>query len=398
MSSADLAVIVTTYHMPGHLRRSLESIARQQTGRRLEIVVADDGSRDETPQVVADFARAAPYPVRFVTHEHEGFQAARCRNAGVRASSARHLLFVDGDCVLPPSHVETHLSKHRAGLVTSGYCVRLSEKASRGVTLDSVARGDFVWLAAADELRKLARLHRKAWWYNLVGHPTKPALRSTDFSISRADFERVNGFDEAFRGWGCEDDDLGRRLKCAGIRPVSVLDRTRVYHLWHPPVPSKTGEWREGTNVEYLQRKLRLTRCAQGLVRRRARDLTVRLAGDAQDPAALSRLIRAHGWQVECDARQRADLELLVAPGRGAFRGLADCRVFAVLDDRAGTSWSCRRAEIMLSPRGDVGRHDQVRLRLDDSRSLWRALTAPTAQRHKLAAPLASPLAVAAGS
>jgi GT2 family glycosyltransferase len=398
MSSADLAVIVTTYQMPGHLQRSLESIARQQTLRRLEIVVADDGSRDATRQVVARFARTTSLPVHFVTHEHEGFQAARCRNAGVRASTADHLLFVDGDCVLPPGHIEAHLAAHRPGVVTSGYCVRLSEEASRAVTVETIARGDFLQLVPADELRKLAGMHRKAWWYNLLGHPTKPALRSTDFSISRTDFERINGFDEAFLGWGCEDDDLGRRLKVAGIRLVSVLNRTRVYHLWHPPVPSKTGAWREGANVEYLRRKLRLTCCAHGLVRRTSRDLSVRIAGDAGDSAALSRLIRAHGWRIECDGRRRADLELLVVPGRGSFRRQADCRVLAVLDEGARAWWPARRADIVLSPRGNIGREEQLRLRLDDASGLWRALCARPIPRQEHVAPIASSVALRAGS
>lgn len=398
MSSADLAVIVTTYQMPGHLRRSLESIARQQTLRRLEIIVADDGSRDATPHVVAEFAKTTSLPVRFVTHEHEGFQAARCRNAGVQTATADHYLFVDGDCVLPPGHIEAHLAAHRSGVVTSGYCVRLSEEASRAVTHETIARGDFLQLAPADELRKLAGMHRKAWWYNLLGHPTKPALRSTDFSISRTDFERINGFDEAFRGWGCEDDDLGRRLKAAGIRLVSVLNRTRVYHLWHPPVPSKTGAWREGANVEYLRRKLRLTRCAQGLVRRTSRTLAVRLAGDARDAAAVARLIRAHGWRIECDGRRRADLELLAVPGRGSFRGQADCRVLAVLDDRACAWRWTRRADVVLSLRGNIGRDDQLRLRLDDASGLWRALCARPIPRQEHVAPIASSLALPAGS
>ena len=69
MPAAELAVVVTTYQMPGHLRRCLESIGRQRTRRRLEVIVADDGSRDETAAVVTEFSRTAPFPVRFVTHE-----------------------------------------------------------------------------------------------------------------------------------------------------------------------------------------------------------------------------------------------------------------------------------------------------------------------------------------
>src|SRR5436190_15015753 len=82
MHSPDLAIIVTSYQMPWHVRRVLESIAAQRTARRLEVVVADDGSTDETSRVVQEFAALAPFPVYFSTHPHSGFHAARCRNEG----------------------------------------------------------------------------------------------------------------------------------------------------------------------------------------------------------------------------------------------------------------------------------------------------------------------------
>jgi glycosyltransferase involved in cell wall biosynthesis len=374
MPPAEVSLIVTTYQMPGHLQRALASIAAQRTGRRLEVIVADDGSRDETRQVVADYAQQVPFAVRFCTHPHADFRPAVCRNRAARLATADHLLFFDGDCLLAPDHVETHLRTYRPGTVTSGYCVRLDESASSAITLETVAGGEFIHLAPAAELRKLAALHRKAGWYNLLGHPAKPSLKSTDFSIARADFERVNGFDEQFRGWGCEDDDLGRRLIAAGVRPVSVLDRTRVYHLWHPPAPSKPGQWRQGANVAYLQRPIRLTRTLRGLVDRLPRELTIRLAGEPDDSPALAQLTSTHGWRLECDPDQRADIELLVAPGRGGWRGGGDCRVFAQLQHSARLPWPARRAHIVLSPSGLVGRRDQVRLRLSDAAGLWQAL------------------------
>jgi GT2 family glycosyltransferase len=349
-------VVITTYEMAGHLRRSLESIRCQRNSRAIEVIVADDGSRDDTAAVVGEFARTAPFPVRFVTHDHAGFQAARCRNNGVRHSTAPHLLLVDGDCILPPDHIEAHLRSWRPGVVTSGYCVRLTEDASRQIDLETIRRGETGRYAAASELRKLASMHRKAWWYGLIGHRTKPALRSTDFSIARADFERVNGFDEQFRGWGGEDDDLGRRLRALGLRQVSVLDRTRVYHLWHPPAPSKTQAWRDGTNVAYLQRRVRLTRCLAGLAQRTPRDLTIRIAGEAHDSTALSRFIRERGWQVECDPAARADIELLAWPSRGRFRGKGDCRVLAVLDARAPVPRHACGADFVFSSPTDAAR------------------------------------------
>src|SRR4051795_1068349 len=77
-------------------------------------------------------------------------------------------------------------------------------------------------------------MHVQSIWYTMIGPPTKPSFRSGNFALARIDYERINGFDEQFIGWGCEDDDFGRRLRAAGVRAVSILNRTRVYHLWHP--------------------------------------------------------------------------------------------------------------------------------------------------------------------
>ncbi|MDX1948675.1 MAG: glycosyltransferase [Pirellulaceae bacterium] len=376
MAHPELAIILTSYQLPGHLRRALESIACQRTRHSFEVIVADDGSRDETPTMVAEFAAIAPFSVRFVTHEHDGFHPARCRNEGVRASTAQVLLFCDGDCLLPPDHVETHLKLARPGFVNCGSCVRLSEQLSQEITLEKIQGGEFVGLAPSKELAKLRRIHQRFWWYRLIGHRTKPALKSTDFSLHRSDFERVNGFDEKFRGWGCEDDDLGLRLRAAGMKLVSVLDRTHLVHLWHPPAISKPATWRNGANVAYFQRPIQLTRCEQGLTTRAPRDLTVRLAGEPQDPSAARKWIHQQGWHIECDAHARADLELLVSPGSGGFRGQGDCRVLVALDAARPLPAAARKAQVVLSPGGDLGSSSQVRLPLADGAGLWRALTA----------------------
>jgi GT2 family glycosyltransferase len=381
MADAELAVIVTTYQMPGHLRLALESIACQRTRRRIEVVVADDGSTDETPRVVAEFAARAAFSVRFVTHPHTEFHPGKSRNDGARHSTAPHLLFVDGDCVLPPDHLETHLRLYRPGVATCGYCVRLDETTSSTITPDTIRDGSFVNLAPREEINKLRWLHRKSLVYNLIGHPTKPAFKSTDFALSRADYERVNGFDEVFQGWGCEDDDFGRRLKRAGVKLVSVLHQTRVLHQWHPPAPSKPATWRDGPNVRYLGRPVQLTRCLSGLARRMPRELTIRLTGEPHDRRGFDRLLKRHGWKLEFDARMRADLEVMPWPGAGRFHNRGDCRVLVVLDESRLPAWSARRAHVVLSPSGQAGRADQFRLRLDDEAGLWRVLQGQAAAR-----------------
>ena len=77
------------------------------------------------------------------------------------------------------------------------------------------------------ERRKLAGIHYKGLLYQFLGHPTKPAIKGGNVGIWREDFEQLNGFDENFQGWGCEDDDLGKRLRQSGVRALSLMMRKR---------------------------------------------------------------------------------------------------------------------------------------------------------------------------
>ena len=73
----DISVLVSTYQRPNHLRRCLRSIAMQQgVEGRFEVVVTDDGSTDETHELVRQFSREAGFPVYLTTHLHDGFQLA----------------------------------------------------------------------------------------------------------------------------------------------------------------------------------------------------------------------------------------------------------------------------------------------------------------------------------
>ena len=74
----EVSLIVNTYQKPRHLALVLESIALQ-TGidAAMELVVADDGSEDETADLVERFAARVPFPVRFTTEPHDGFRLAR---------------------------------------------------------------------------------------------------------------------------------------------------------------------------------------------------------------------------------------------------------------------------------------------------------------------------------
>ena len=224
---------------------------------KMEVVVTDDGSTDETPKIVEEFARSVNFPVQFTTHEHVTFQLARCRNEGVAASKAPYLLFLDGDCLLPPDHVAIHLERRRANVVRVGDFVRLDQITSERINDQTIRSGEFVNWASAKEIAKMRAKGRRSICYEWLRHPAKPRLIGNNIGIWRSDYQRVNGFDENFEGWGWEDDDLGRRLRRAGVRLKSILAWTTTFHMWHPTDVTAPQPGRVARNQQYLNRPVR---------------------------------------------------------------------------------------------------------------------------------------------
>jgi len=265
----EIAVLVSAYERPDSLRRALLSLALQRgVAGLMEVVVTDDGSPHSLRPIVEAFARRVDFPVRFTTHPHDGFRLARCRNEGVLVSKAPYLLFTDGDCILPPDHVRCHLDYRRVGRAVVGDCYRLDRVTSDRITDGAVWSGEYLaWVPVRERCRMALKAFR-AWWYHLLRCAMRPRMTGNNIGIWRMDFERVNGYDENYVGWGLEDRDLQLRLSQLGLRFKSILSRSVTCHLWHPPVATFARNNVGTKNLEYYQRKEIALRCPVGLVER----------------------------------------------------------------------------------------------------------------------------------
>lgn len=366
-SAPDITIVVCTYERPRNLSLCLDSIAAQEgVDGRLEVVVADDGSADGTAALVEAFRARAPFPVRFTTHEHRGFHPARCRNEGARAGTAPYLLFLDGDCVIPPGHVRAHLAERREGTVCGSDSFRLTEADSMDAERHP---GDFERLArlvSRRERMRVGRDHLDARLNWLLRNPSKPKLFSGNLGVWRRDFERVNGFDEKFHGWGGEDDDFRLRLIQARLGIRSIRDRARSFHLWHPPDSSAPRKWNEGRNTPFLQRPWRLTRCVDGLTKRSMDDLSIRLVNAERFEPLVASLVPCARNLAPPGAH--ADVECVFAPGPGGFTGSADCRILVVTEH--GSRLPLRDAHILVTDLDGVRFDRGPRFTTRDSESL----------------------------
>lgn len=235
-----ISIIVTTYNWPDALQRVLLSIACQTYPPNYEVIVADDGSRLETKQMINEFVEASAMPIKHVWQADEGFRAARVRNLAIQAAKGDYLIFIDGDCIVRPTFVYKHSLLAQSGYFVAGNRVLLNKEFTAQVLNQKIALhvwGRLDWLKAwvkgycnrflpffSLPAKSKLRLQQAKNWQGAKG---------CNLAIWKQDLLRVNGWEESFQGWGYEDSDLVIRLLKAGIKRKSGKFSVPVIHLWH---------------------------------------------------------------------------------------------------------------------------------------------------------------------
>ena len=264
---ADVSVLVSAYQSPRTLQLVLRGLRRQTVLPR-EVLVADDGSSAAVATALRASAAGAPFEVFHVWQPDEGFRAARSRNNAIHRARGDLLACLDQDTVPHAGWLETHLRHAGPRRVCLARILPLTEPESGRMTEETVDSGEFEQWRDPHAWDKLRRQQVKYTGYALMRRlrlpfkPTRPSLSSGNICVCRQDLLAVNGFDEAYVGWGQEDDDLGRRLYMAGVRPIPLLTRALVTHIWHPP---RHEGWRQGPNLIRYRARLTSPRCDMGL-------------------------------------------------------------------------------------------------------------------------------------
>lgn len=104
-----VSVVVTCFNYGHHLREAVESVLAQ-TFRSWEVVIVDDGSTDETPEVAAKLQADYPrHAIRVIRQANSG-KPALARNRGITESHGRYILCLDADDKLSPDFLEACVS------------------------------------------------------------------------------------------------------------------------------------------------------------------------------------------------------------------------------------------------------------------------------------------------
>jgi glycosyltransferase involved in cell wall biosynthesis len=261
-----VSVVVTTYNAPRELDLVLCGLARQ-TRPPDEILVADDGSTEETARRIAGWKTELPALIH-VRHEDRGYRKSRSVNLAVRRSTGDHLLFLDGDAIPHSRWAEDHVRAADERRILCGRRVKLGPAISKQIDNDAVRAGRLEALFgpvlrsvfSGGTSRFLLGVRLPPLLARLC-HPRARKLMGVNFSLPRGAFEAVNGYDEQWDVPWREDRDLELRLRRAGYPFFPLLNRAVVYHLWHETKPFPPESQAVNTEIEGRA----IVRCAQGL-------------------------------------------------------------------------------------------------------------------------------------
>ena len=262
-----VSVILSIFDQPNAFTYALLGYTRQ-TSRDFEVVIADDGSDEETRAIVERFKKEGAYPVKHVWQENKGYRRSKIANEAVKVSEGKVILLSDGDCIPDRNFVKEHAGAWRAGGFCVGGYVRLSADYCRTLTEASVRAGEYEAQMTPEDRRRFRVTHWKSLWGVLFGRIKKPKVYGCNIGVDREAYYAVNGYDENFDGFGKEDSDLRNRLRRAGAKPTSLWGRAWVYHV-DDVIDPKIRQRRipRKKTTEYYDRADIPVRCDNGLVK-----------------------------------------------------------------------------------------------------------------------------------
>jgi glycosyltransferase involved in cell wall biosynthesis len=278
-----VSVIMPTCNKARYLDLTLASFESQQYAS-YELVVVDDGSSDDTPDVIARYH--GRLNIKHRRQENRGRSGAR--NTAIKLAEGDVIIFSDDDRIVAPDFVAAHAEHFDASDavqvlgwqrgIASVWRADLSlpprtlwELLSRRTVGNAAQQAGPIDLIKPDDLRQAfdttieSFVLPERWWEegcrpavehygeDLEGFAIPWVLGTTgNLAASRRLILEIGLLDENYRGWGLEDLDLCYRLHHAGAR--SVVSRRAVnYHQAHPTATGKRAQWLE--NLLYFMRK-----------------------------------------------------------------------------------------------------------------------------------------------
>lgn len=253
------SLIIATYNWAEALYCSLLSVAKQKILPQ-EVIIADDGSDSRTRSVIARLRDTFPIPIVHVWHEDLGFRKSQILNKAVARAAGPYVVQVDGDVLLHPSFIADHQAAAEPGAFIRGTRARLTPPKTEillenaDVNLHFYSPGVYHRFNAF-RLPVFQRLGQRK-------EMKSRSVRGSNLAFWKADFLRVNGYNNDLSGWGHEDEELAARFINNSIIKKIVKLGAVQFHLHHEELPRPNEPLHRQIIEETLVQKVK--RCSNG--------------------------------------------------------------------------------------------------------------------------------------
>jgi len=230
MSQPNCTLVASTYNWPEALELLLLSVLNQSVLPN-EVIIADDGSGEDTKNLIENFKKTFPVPLVHIWQEDLKNRKSRIMNKAIAAAKYDYIVEIDGDIILNKHFVEDHLVYAQKGHYLFGSRVNIQEKllpelfSEKNIDFNLFSKG----------IKKRSRTIRIPFLMNFAKSVDKCSkkLRGCNMSFWKEDFIKINGYNESIVGWGMEDSEMIQRLHNIGIKGKRLKYTGIVYHIYH---------------------------------------------------------------------------------------------------------------------------------------------------------------------
>jgi len=211
MQKIYVSVIIPCFNSEKTILKTLEALEKQNFDKPFEILICDDGSKDNTVKIAKQFAKKSKIPVRVFANPHQG--PAWQRNFGAKKAKGKIIVFTDSDCIPGKNWLKEMVKPIEKGI-------------AHGVqgTYKTLNKESLIARFEGYEIEKRHERMKKQKYIDFIGTFSAAYLKEV--------FLKFGGFDTRFKTASGEDPELSYRISKAGYKLV-FNPRAYVYHP-HP--------------------------------------------------------------------------------------------------------------------------------------------------------------------
>ncbi|HCD8346645.1 TPA: glycosyltransferase [Escherichia coli] len=262
-----LSIVIPTYNRAKILAITLACLCNQKTIYDYEVIVADDGSKENIEEIVREFESLLN--IKYVRQKDYGYQLCAVRNLGLRAAKYNYVAILDCDMAPNPLWVQSYMELLAVDDNVALIGPRKYIDTSKHTYLDFLSQKSLI-----NEIPEIITNNQVAgkveqnksvdWRIEHFKNTDNLRLYNTPFrffsggnvAFAKKWLFRAGWFDEEFTHWGGEDNEFGYRLYREGCYFRSV-EGAMAYHQ-EPPGKENETDRAAGKNitVQLLQQKV----------------------------------------------------------------------------------------------------------------------------------------------